>query len=218
MNTNFKFVLIIIALSFIKLNAAPTIVDGLKSAVLPGWGEISNGSNVGYVFLTAEFTFWASMFYFEGESKLKIRQSEQFAINNANMANFNIDKKTWQLMEKYDRSGFEPGGYNAKVVNDAIVLYPDKPADQTKYIMENALSDDIYWDWEKSEIRKQYQIFRKDSMHFKDFALAASGAILANHIFSFINSIRVSNKKHKAIIYTTFDSELNPYIKFIIFN
>ena len=98
MNLNFKILLIVLLLSPALLCATPPIVDGLKSAVLPGLGEVSNGKNSGYIFMTLEATLWASMFYFNNEANLKIRQSEQFAINNANLLNYKINDNIWTLM------------------------------------------------------------------------------------------------------------------------
>ena len=98
------------------------------------------------------------------------------------------------------------------MVNDALEKYPNDRKAQTEYINQNKLSDDIYWDWENSDTRKEYQIFRKHSLLNKDYALVVSGVIIANHIFSFFNSIRISNQQNRTDFYGSFDSELNPYI------
>jgi hypothetical protein len=188
----------------------PAIIYGFRSALIPGWGELAQGNNSGYLFLSAEVALWASRFYFDSQSDLKIRQSKQFAINNGNLKNFNISEDIWVLMERFDRSGFEVGGYHASVLNNAIALYPNCSVAQTEYILMRMLDSDVAWDWGDRDTRRQYQIMRKDSKHYTDFVLAVSGVILANHITSFFNAMRISNRDRRVRMYANFDNELNP--------
>ena len=214
MKLNFKQVLVIIILllSYHRLSAQPKVLTALKSAVVPGWGELSKGNSSGFIFLSSEIALWSTFFYFNHESDLKIKQSEQFAFNKANLNNFNIDNQYWLLMEKYNSSGFESGGYNESVVKKALELYPANPQMQTEYILNNKLDDSVQWDWKSRDIRKKYQIMRKDSAHYDDYAKAVTGAIIVNHMISFFNAMRVANREPKIYFSTSFDKDFTPYL------
>ena len=219
MNTNFKITSIILcALTLITapIYAQSNIKNAAKSALIPGWGELSLGNDTGYIFLAGEAALWASRFYFEKESDLKIRQSKQFAYNNANMSTYDVSPEIWALMERYNSSGFEIGGYNEYILTEAYRRHPNNPAERTKYIDENKLPDDIHWDWGDRDTRGQYQIFIKHSLNNSDYAKVIGGTIMANHIISFLNAIRVGNKTKNIQIYTNFDHELTPYLNCLI--
>ncbi len=214
MNTNFKkhILLFLLLLYIISLSAQPKFITALKSAVIPGWGELSKGNNSGYIFLASEVALWSGKIYLNKESDLKIKQAHQFAINQGNVLNPNYPNEIRLLMEKYDRSGFEAGGYNESVVRQAIEKFPYNPELQTEYIKNNQLPAEYYWDWQSRDTRKTYQIMRKDSAHFDDYAKAVTGVIIVNHIASFFNALRVANKESKINISSSFDKNLNPYI------
>ncbi|MDD4155722.1 MAG: hypothetical protein PHY08_04035 [Candidatus Cloacimonetes bacterium] len=214
MNINFKKLFILSFLIYLSFNiyAQPKIITALKSAVIPGWGELSKNNTSGYVFLASEIALWSGKIYLQNESDLKIKQANQFAINQANLVNYNCPEKIKLLMEKYDRSGFESGGYNESIVRQAIEQFPYNPEAQTEYINNNKLPSEYYWDWQSRDTRKTYQIMRKDSAHYKDYAKAVTGVIIVNHIASFFNTLRITNKESRVNISSSFDKDLNPFI------
>jgi hypothetical protein len=214
--TALRFTLCFIFLACSLLHATPPIAHGIKSAIIPGWGELSQGDSSGYYFLVAEIALWTSKIYFDTESDLKLRQSREFAVNRANLTKTNLDLDTWRIIERYDRSGFELGGYNAMIVSQAMERYPDSPAMQTQYILENKLDDDISWDWIDRENRRQFRILRRDSMIYTDYALAIGGVIIVNHAISFLNTIRIANRDKVAIVYTSLDKDWNPIVNFSV--
>jgi hypothetical protein len=194
---------------------ARPIATALKSAILPGWGELSLGNNIGYVFLSTEVALWSSMFYFEAQSDLKIKQSKQFALNRGNILSHDYDDEIWFFMERFDRSGFEVGGYNASVVATAMERFPGQPDLQSLYIQENILDNSIFWDWETRENRAKYRIMRKESANFLDYSKAVSGTIILNHVISFFHTMRLAQKSEKSQnihIYTMFDKNMTPYL------
>jgi hypothetical protein len=209
-------ILIVIFLLLSTLHATPPIAHGLKSAIIPGWGELSQGENSGYFFLVAEIALWASKIYFDTESDLKLRQSSDFASNRANLSKTDLDLSTWKIVERYDRSGFDLGGYNAMIVSRAMERHPDSPELQTQFILDNKLDDSISWDWVDRENRRQFRIMRRDSMIYTDYALAVSGVIIVNHAISFFNSIRIANREKPLTVYTSLDRDWNPVINFAL--
>lgn len=198
MNTSFKKLTIVLFLviGFIQLNAEfPVKMKSFaKSAILPGWGELSQNHKSGYLFLSTEVALILSTKYFNEESKIKISQSKNYAYKKANMSNNLKSDEQLIMVGKYRSSGFESGGYNEYIVIQAKTLYPDEPANQANYIMENQLSDQYYWNWDSKASQNKYLIMRKRSLEIKDYAKAISGFIILNHAVSAFNAARVTKK------------------------
>jgi hypothetical protein len=194
MKKKIVFVLFLIIIVSNLFSQQP-ISRALRSAVIPGWGELSMGNKSGYVFLVAEAALWSSMFYFQNESDLLIRKSHQFALNNADLNSFeNIDARVWFLMSRYNSSGFDVGGYNHSILMEAMELFPYNADRRDEFIRENMLDEGIHWNWESRETRRQYQHMIRDSGHFDDYAKVVVGVIMANHMISFLNSFRIANR------------------------
>jgi len=189
---------VLLLISIACLFAQPPIVRALRSAVIPGWGELSMGNNSGYVFLAAEATLWASLLYFQNESDLLIRKSHQFAFNNANLGSKDsIDDRIWFLMSRHNSSGFDVGGYNHTVLMQAMEMFPYNADRRDEYIRENILPEGVHWNWETRENRRVYQHLIRDSGHFDDYAKLVGGVIIVNHVISFMNALRVANRSNK---------------------
>ena len=181
----------------------------LKSAILPGWGEISLGDKTGYIFLTTEFIFWSSKIYFNEEEKLKEKEAYNYALKYAHIdPHNNYDETYYYNISRFTSSGFEPGGYNAYVVQQAENI--EDPILKQEYIQNNIYSDEYYWNWDNKDKMHEYGVKRKDASHFADYAKTIGGAIIANHIFSAINSLRVSSKLKKMNLSIYFDRNMNP--------
>ena len=170
----------------------------LKSALVPGWGELSVGNKSGYAFLAMEVLLWSGRFYFLEEVKLREEESYIYALNYAGILPGGHDANYMHLLTRYNSSGFETGGYNEMVLRRAQILYPDDRDAQNQYLLDNAILDeDLFWSWESREHRRQYSIMRKNADHNRDYAKAMIGAIVANHIISAINSVRVTSAKRR---------------------
>ncbi|MCL2064981.1 MAG: hypothetical protein FWG98_11530 [Candidatus Cloacimonetes bacterium] len=220
MNTSFKIflTLILISLGISEIySQPPPIVNALKSAVIPGWGELSMGNKTGYIFLAAEATLWSTRFYFQSESDLKLRQADQFAFNRANLRSFDLNDDLRFKMERYNQSGFGPGGYNESVLNEAMTI--NDPEMRDKFLKENLLDERIFWDWGNQDTRVQYRRMRSESMDFDDYAKAIGGTIIVNHIISFFNAMRIANKENhrsNVTIYSGFDREMTPFLGAVV--
>jgi len=195
-------------------------INSIKSAIVPGWGELCLDNKLGYSFIASEVVFFTTMFYFKEEAKLRMKQSQQFAFNNANLVSPYFDKKIWYHLSRYDRSGFEIGGYNESVLKEAFLKYPYEHQihERTNYILNNILDENISWEWGKRDNRSVYSIMRTESSEFDDYALAIRGIIILNHIVSFIHTINATNNYNtkKMQLFTAFDSDLNPLINISI--
>lgn len=178
----------------------------LKSAVLPGWGELSMENKSGYLFLGLEVLLWCSRYYFREEVRLREEESYIYALQNAGLNPGKYDRDFLYLLTRYNSSGFEPGGYNEMVLQRAKAL-SDDPVEQQQYIQENAIFDEnLFWSWESREHRRLYSIMRKNADHNRDYVKAVVGILIANRITSAINSVRIhSLRRHQERIKLSVD-------------
>ena len=187
-------------------------ISFLKSAILPGWGELSLGNKSGYVLLTTELIFWSSRFYYLEEADLKEKASYIYALKYAHINPGNYSDEYFFHLSRYESSGYETGGYNAYIVELAKSKFPDDPEAQTEYINANIYSDEYFWQWDNNDTKHEYSILRKRITQYTDYAKAFMGAIIANHIISAINSARISSKLKRLNANVQFDSNLNPIL------
>ncbi len=168
------------------------MISFVKSAIIPGWGELSQNHKSGYIFLSNEIALFLSYYYFQNQSDIKMKESIMYAYSKAHLSPEYNTEEYRLLLSKYLSSGYLAGGYNENVVNTAKSLFPNNPTSQNEYIMENVLPEDVYWNWDSKQDQKKYLLMRKDSNLLKDWTKAASGAILVNHIISAFNAARVT--------------------------
>ncbi len=171
----------------------------LKSLVVPGYGELSQGNSVGYAFIVSEVLLWSSMFYFQEESDISERHAYEYAMKYAGIQPGNFDGKYQQDLSKYDSWGYEAGGYNEAVRRTAINRYPDDPEARTTYIEEHAYTENEKWNWDSRERRSQYSSYYKDIQRNKDYAQAMVGAIVLNHLVSGFNSMISARKANRRL-------------------
>ncbi len=169
----------------------------LQSMLVPGMGELWQGSSSGYVFIASEILLWSSMFYFQEESHLSKRHAYECALEYAHIQPRDYDNDYYHHLSKYDSSGYDAGGYNENIRRIAINLYPGDAELQAAYIEANAYSDDYSWDWDSSERRSDYTKHYKDIQNNKDYAQAMIGGIVLNHIVSGLNSLFLSRSANR---------------------
>ena len=238
MNSNFKYLhclvytcglLVMVSLIFAQVPSGmeyqtlsdsnkevPVFRSLVKSAVIPGWGELSMGNKSGYLFLASEVLLWSSRFYFLEEVKLREEESYVYALQNAELRPGKYDKEFMELLTRYNSSGFDPGGYNEMVLIRAQTLYPNDATAQNQYILENAILDQsLFWSWGAREERRQYSIMRKNADHNRDYAKAVLGVIVANHVISAINAVRITairNRESRIKVGFDFDRRYNALV------
>lgn len=179
-----------------------TISPLLKSAILPGWGQISIDRSYGYGMITSEVLFWSAYFYNINEQQLKDRQSYEYALKFAHINPGEYSDQYYRYLSKYDTSGFSAGGFNAMVRSTALSLYPDDLTAQQAYIEENAIPDAMAWQWDDFTLRRKYSTMRRDILELKDQAQIITGLLIANHIISSIDMLRL--KKHWKNVHPSF--------------
>ena len=214
MSTNSKLIVLLLVLLMISASLYPKEISPrsafLRSALIPGWGELSQGNNSGYFMLTAEILLWSSIFYFNEEEDLLLKESFNYAVKYAHIdPDSDIDDDYLYHLTRYNSSGFDAGGYNSYIIEQAESI--EDPEERQEFIANNIYPDELFWEWDSKENRRQYGIKRKNSTHFTDYAKAVTGVIIANHIFSAVNSIRIS-KKNKIDLKISFNSDLDPMI------
>jgi hypothetical protein len=216
MNTIFnrKIILILILISLASLMIAKNVnikTHMLRSAIVPGWGELAAGNKSGFIFLASEILLLSSRFYFIEEADLKAKASYNYAVKYAHIdPDLDIIDEHYYHMSRYESSGFDSGGYNAYIVEIAKARFPDDSEAQTQYIEENVYSDDDYWDWDNENKQREYSTLRKNITHYTDYAKAITGAIIANHIISALNAFRASSRLKNLNAQVEFDSSMNP--------
>ncbi len=162
----------------------------LKSAVLPGLGQVSSGHQYGYGMMAAELGIIGSLLYFRNESELKAQEYKDYAVQFAHIQPGVFNTDYYSHLSRYDHSGFGAGGYNAMVRQQAIKLYPDDPALQQQYIDAYAYTDDMAWSWDELSNRREYSQMRIKTQDLKDFAKIATGVLVLNHLVSVIDILR----------------------------
>jgi hypothetical protein len=217
MRINFKAIIIIFILTaIICLQADGEIKPGvnfLKSAIVPGWGQLSLNKDYGFGFLAMEACFWSMNYYYNDESDSKADASRKYAIKYGDIDPLmKYSTQFYEDMRKYQSSGYNEGGYNAHIVKEAAKEFPDDPLAQQKYISEYAYDEDHYWNWETSNNKREYGIYRKRIEQYADYLKVLGGAIAANHIFSAFDALRLSNHMKRVQFGVDFNSENTPLL------
>jgi len=212
-NRTFLIILLLITVSLISAEEINRKKYMLRSAIVPGWGELSANNKTGFIFLASELALLSSRFFFIEESKLKEKASFNYAVKFAHIdPNMDITDEYYYHMSRYMSSGFDTGGYNSRIVEIAKAKYPDDLQAQTEYIEENSYPESEYWEWENKNDKKEYSILRKRITQYGDYAKAITGAVIANHIISTLNAFRISSHLKNLNAQVEFDIEMNPIL------
>lgn len=208
-----KIILILILLLMASLMIAKEVnikTHMLRSALVPGWGELAAGNKSGFVFLASEVLLLSSRFYFLEEADLKEKASFNYAIKYAHInPDLDLTDVHFYHLSRYMSSGYNAGGYNAYIVEIAKARYPHELEAQTQYIEENSYSEDEYWGWDDEVKQNEYSILRKRITQYGDYTKAITGAIIANHIISALNAFRASSRLKNLNAQVQFDSDMN---------
>ncbi len=203
----------VMTLSLLSATEKPhKMISFLKSAILPGWGELSQNHKSAYLFFSTEASLILSYKYYDIQSDNKTNESLLFAYKKAHVPFPLKDDELRLMIGKFRSSGYNAGGYNESIVKDAVSLYPDDLTAQTNYIKANALPDEVYWSWDTTNDQTKYRLMRKDSDELKDMAKVLSGAIIVNHIISAFNAARVT--RNTPDIKVGFNGDMKPLLMY----
>lgn len=196
MKLNSKIIITLIAfcLSFSGLNALSPGKSFIRSLVIPGWGELSQGDNSGYAFIASELIIWSSILYFKQEAKNQENKAYNYAVNNAGIPIGNHSEDYLDLIGKYNSSGFEAGGYGDYLLR---VEQASGTGNPNAVVEDNVYINNMPWNWGTTAKRGKYKQMRKDADYNRDWAKSLAGAVILNHILSGANSIRISKKQKR---------------------
>lgn len=162
-----------------------------KSAIVPGWGELSNGRSSGYLFLVNEIVLWSGYWYMGQKKDQYEDRAWAFAREHAGVSDTYHNTDYMDLIGRYNSSGFDAGGYNEQLLMTA------QAEDPAAVVQDNIYLHDASWQWASSHQRKQYRTIRKNASLCDDNLKAFTGAIIANHLASAINSgLRARHRLH----------------------
>ncbi len=205
MNTISKLILVILIIFSLQLTAEETNAKKFmfKSALIPGWGELSQKSNSGYVFLASEVVSWCSFFYFKEEAKLMDKASYNFAVKYAHIpANEDYPNDYFYQLTRYESANFENCDY---IVNLAEEKFPNDLDAQMEFI------DHFSWNWDDDK-RSEYKILQKRKTQYGDYAKTITGAFIANRLLSVLNSVRINTKLNRLNARVFIDNELQTFL------
>lgn len=183
------------------LAAEGTGLQLVQSLVLPGLSQVRHGRNYGYGMLTAEAALISSLLYLNEEAQLKTQEYYEYALKYAHITPGDHADSYLRDLSKFNSSGYEAGGYNAWVRQEALRLFPQDPAQQQIYIDENIYLDDQAWNWDSVDNRGQYVQIRTEAQNMRDYRMLAVGVMIVNHLISGIDVLRYNAKDNKAQVW-----------------
>ena len=184
-----------------SLAAEGTGLQLVQSLVLPGLSQVRHGRNYGYGMLTAEAALISSLLYLNEEAQLKTQEYYEYALKYAHITPGDHADSYLRDLSKFNSSGYEAGGYNAWVRQEALRLFPHDPAQQQIYIDENIYLDDQAWNWDSVDNRGQYVQIRTEAQNMRDYRMLAVGVMIVNHLISGIDVLRYNAKDNKAQVW-----------------
>lgn len=173
----------------------------LKSLVIPGYSQVRSGRSYGYAMMASEVAILGSVFYLNNESDVRMQESYDYAIKFAHLNPGTYDSEFYNNLSRFESSGFDVNGYNAKVREDAMNEFPYDPVAQQAYIDANSYGDDKYWSWDSTDNRGSYSQMRNSSQDYGDYAKIVLGVMLLNHIVSGVDVLRFSAEERRSQVY-----------------
>ena len=173
----------------------------MKSALLPGWGQLSLGhSTRGYVFMGLEATTWLGA----GLSWLKSSWNRDDYVSLA-MAEAGIDADGRGSQFLDDLADFSSSDeYNDYIRSLARYYYPDDPEAQREYFENHARYGSDGWDWSSASARERFYDRLKDSRNWSRRAIYIAGFALVNRAVSAIDAALLEDLSSPGM-YTSMD-------------
>ncbi len=188
----------------------------LKSAIVPGWGQLSIQKQRGYVFLTNEILLISGLYYFNTESDVKLNKAYDIALCSAHINPGSYSDAYLITIGKYTTNGFDVNGYNTNVHEQALALFPGDEPSQATYFDQNMIPDARGWNWDSNDKRQDYRKVRKESLDLKDTAKVITGMIIANHLINLIDVARTTAHKSNIQVGFTVMPDMTPQLQFAL--
>jgi hypothetical protein len=157
----------------------------LRSAVLPGWGQLHLGhSTRGYVFLGLEIATWtgAGLSYLEG-----VFQRDDYRSLAMEEAGIDASGRSNDFLN--DLADFSSSGeYNAYIRRLARYYYPDDPEAQNQYYAAHARYGADGWNWSSETARLSFADAHRMSREWFRRSLYIAAFALVNRAVSAIDA------------------------------
>lgn len=157
----------------------------LRSAVLPGWGQLYMGSSTrGVVFIGAEVLTWAGfgLSYLEGEFN-----RDDYRWLAMEEAGISLSGRSSQFMD--DLADFSSSSeYNDYIRRLARYYYPDDPDAQRDYYDSHARYGSEGWNWSSESARNSYGDHLRDSREWFRRSLYIAAFAIVNRAVSVIDA------------------------------
>lgn len=157
----------------------------LRSAVLPGWGQMHLGhSTRGIIFMSVDLVTWAGvgLSYLEGTFK-----RDDYTWLAMSEAGISVGGRSSDFLD--DISDFDSSmEYNDYIHRLARYYYPDDPQAQRNYFDTHARYGDDSWDWTSDEARAQFADRLQDSREWFRRSLYIAAFAIVNRAVSVIDA------------------------------
>lgn len=157
----------------------------LRSAVLPGWGQMHLGHGTrGIVFMSLDLVTWAGvgLSYLEGTFK-----RDDYTWLAVSEAGISVDGRSGDFLD--DLSDFDSSmEYNDYIHRLARYYYPDDPDAQRQYFESHARYGEDSWDWSSEEARALFGSRLQDSRMWFRRSLYIAAFALVNRAVSVIDA------------------------------
>ncbi len=194
-------ILTILLICVITLSAQSRKSLLLRSLLIPGWGQVHSGNSYGYMMMATEVGIISSLFYFDNEHDLKRKEAYEYAMKYASVYPGSYSDEYFSHLSRYNSSGFEAGGYNSIILEQAMAIYPDRPDMQQQYLNANIYTDEMAWNWDSDSKRRDYGNIRGDMNSYKDYARIMSGVLILNHLISVVDILRMDSETKRSNVH-----------------
>ena len=170
----------------------------LRSAVLPGWGELSTGHTArAKAFMSAEAAIWIGYLAFTVQKDMRTDDYEEYAEIFAGVPE-GASTGYYGDIADYIRSEGEDS-YNEAVRADARSLFPDDLDAQRQYLEENGYFGAEAWDWDDPDRLEAYRDLRHDAGVSRRNAFYMTGLAVLNRAVSAIDSAWMARRHNAGI-------------------
>jgi hypothetical protein len=156
----------------------------LASAAFPGAGQMMLGSRArGEGLMWLDAAIWAVFGGLTWYGSSREQDARLWAARDAGADLLMKDLDYYKALERYDNAD----DHNEDVRRIARDMYPDDPARQHEYYLENAYLGAQAWDWTNDSARFDYWETRRSARSASLAAGFAAGGLLLNRLASIID-------------------------------
>ncbi|MGH7725225.1 MAG: hypothetical protein ACREOU_07315 [Candidatus Eiseniibacteriota bacterium] len=169
---------------------------GLKSLILPGWGQLSTGHKTqAAIFFTLDVATWASYITFQRQSTLRRESSFETARLYAGIDLETKEEDFRRLVGLYQSNEV----FNQYVIMREAAYFIDDPAEQQRYIEENSIGPEDAWFWDTRESFDRYREQRQSADQAEHNGRFALGTAIVTRLVSGVMAARQAADNRKRL-------------------